>query len=239
MNSAKCKESKRGCLKTYVFVLIAMAASPVPLSTCEADIVTVVASADGHIVSNGSVVDTATVAIAEDSLASGFPTNRAIFEFDLGVIPTGAVIESVEFSGFTQSAQNLDSPGNASVVLSSYLDPSTTAQLTVDDFNRIATSQNALLEQFGQIVTGQPFSSTFLSLTDAQAAADTGQVLGVRARHFNSSSRWQVRTVESTLGGPPPTLTISYSTIPEPGAVSVLTLGSVFLAVRRRRTVGN
>ncbi len=194
---------------------------------CLGDMVLLQAIADGDILADGTVDD------IDDTISTqtaGNQQRRGIFEFDFSVIPNGAIIELIEFSGYTNLIASL---GNDAVVdLQGYVG-SLPGQVTTSDYSALGSSVGTLFQANGDLLTGEVFSIELTDLFNAQLAADANTVFGIRSSITNTHT-WTIRSVDHP-DGPRPTLTINFSAVPEPNSCCLFGLSAIGFGFFRRR----
>ena len=189
----------------------------------------IVASTDGFINSDGTIDDSGN--FIKTQFGGGGVENRGIFEFDLSSIPDGAIIHSATFSGYTSLATS-----GSTVNLTGFVATAPT-QIAGGDYDAAGTLVGVLSEPDGHIISDTNFSLTLGDLTEIQNALDSSKVFGIRSQMMTIHDSWNVDSLDfnpipATLN---PTLTVRFSSIPEPASAWVGVVAVCGIVLRRRR----
>ncbi|MEM7455964.1 MAG: hypothetical protein AAF456_16555 [Planctomycetota bacterium] len=211
---------------TGTCVVVATLAVLSPATMCWSDVAVITASVDGDIESDGTIDDSSI--FSQTQQGGGGVDTRNIFEFDLSSIPAGAIITSVEFSGHTTL-----NAGNGTLNLSDYVGTGP-PQISVADYsvagNLVATVTGGI-----DFFSTHDFAFMLSDISNAQLAADTTEIIGLRGDMTSFGDTWRVASLEQTTRKLP-TLTVNYARIPEPSAACVLLLGLCTTGLHRRRS---
>jgi len=221
----------------------------------QAALITIEASTDGYIrgSSTTSAGNFSNVSIILGETAT--ENINSLMRFDLGSLPANAIIDSVSLSFITVTAddQSLDQSVNFEIyqVLKPFSTGATwntyTSSLAwqekggIGATDRSATLLSTVSVNPGLILTGTTItldsSAAFIALvsnlSSAQQPLDLW--LGLSAADVNTGRHiLQLASSENSVAGP--TLSINYTVIPEPSAISLgLMAGGALLLIRRRQ----
>lgn len=221
----------------------------------QAAIITIEASTDGYIRGSGT---TSAGAFGITSILLGATSTESmnsLMRFDLSSIPANAVIDSVSLNLTTILQDTLSVNQNVSFELYQILKPFSTGATWntytsslawevkggIGSTDRSATllstvSVNPALALAGTTITLNSSAALIALIESQQSAHQTLDLwLGLSAADTNGERHiLQLASSENSAAGP--TLSISYSVIPEPSVISLSLIASGALLLIRRRS---